>query len=131
MGGSEMIQVTGFHVPEHCRVRNGVLGSDVSYGNNGLFIFRLKQNGQKVHVICSDGMGWEHVSVSMESRCPTWQEMCEIKDTFWGPEDCVVQYHPPKSQYVNNHPHCLHLWRKVGGDFERPPSFMVGKKETA
>lgn len=41
-------------------------------------------------------------------------------------EECVVQYHPPKSEYVNFHPYCLHLWRKVGENFETPPKHFVG-----
>ena len=39
---------------------------------------------------------WEHVSVSLPDRCPTWEEMCFIKDLFWNSDECVVQYHPPK-----------------------------------
>jgi hypothetical protein len=37
--------------------------------------------------------------------------MCQIKDLFFEPEDCVVQFHPAKSQYRNFHPGCLHLWK--------------------
>jgi hypothetical protein len=65
---------------------------------------------------------WEHVSVSVpgNARCPTWEEMCFIKDTFWNDEDCVVQFHPPKSQYVNVHPYVLHLWRHKHINFLTP-----------
>lgn len=76
-------------------------------------------------VIWSNGMGWEHVSVSYRKRCPTWEEMCEIKSMFWNPEEVVVQYHPRESEYVNRHPFCLHLWRKCGEDFETPPMICV------
>lgn len=69
---------------------------------------------------------WEHVSVSLPSRCPTWDEMCWIKEQFWGDEDLVVQYHPPRSQYVSNHSFCLHLWRPVGAAVPAPPAWMVG-----
>lgn len=37
--------------------------------------------------------------------------MCFIKDLFWGEEEVVMQLHPAKSQYVNQHDYCLHLWR--------------------
>lgn len=114
-----------FHVPEKCRVTTGRFASDASYGNNGFFLVMLK-HAQTVRVICSDEFGWEHVSVSRQDRCPTWDEMCQVKDLFWDEEDCVVQYHPPKSEYVSNHPYCLHLWRPVGVDLPRPPAFMVG-----
>lgn len=55
-------------------------------------------------------------------------EMCKVKDLFWGEEDCVVQFHPPKSVYVNNHEFVLHLWRKIGSQFETPPGILVGIK---
>lgn len=75
------------------------------------------------------GVMWDHVSVSLPSRCPTWEEMCRVKELFWGQEECVVQYHPPKSDYVSNHRFCLHLWRWVGGEMPRPPSIFVGTKD--
>jgi hypothetical protein len=55
--------------------------------------------------------------------------MCEVKNIFWDPEDCVVQFHPPESQYVNYHPFTLHLWRKVGSGFETPPGYMIGPRD--
>lgn len=79
-------------------------------------------------VVWSFGGGWEHVSVSFAHRCPTWEEMCEVKDMFWPPEDCVVQYHPPKERLVNQHPYCLHLWRPIKQAMPMPPSIFVGVK---
>lgn len=114
-----------FHVPEKCRVRTGPMGSDESFGNNGAFIFKVA-HGQTLRAIVSEGMGWEHVSVSRTDRCPTWPEMCQVKDLFWDEDDCVVQYHPSKSAYVNNHPYCLHLWRPIGIELPRPESIFVG-----
>lgn len=60
---------------------------------------------------------------------PTWAEMCILKDLFWEREDLVVQFHPPESEYVNNHPSVLHLWRPVGEQLPAPPSILVGFKE--
>lgn len=117
-----------FQVPNQHRVRSGPMGSDDSIGNCGAFTIKLK-HAQIVFVIASDALGWEHVSVSRKDRMPTWDEMCQVKDLFWGEDDCVVQYHPPRSEYVNNHSYCLHLWRKIGHQFEMPPSMMVGFKE--
>lgn len=111
-----------FKVPNKSRVRSGPMGSSDDAGNNGMFVITLK-HGQKVKVIASDGFGWEHVSVSRNDRTPTWDEMCQIKDMFWDKSDCVVQYHPPESSYVNIHSHCLHLWRTDG--IPTPPTFMV------
>lgn len=69
--------------------------------------------------------GWEHVSVSTRKRTPNWQEMCFAKKLFWAPEECVVQFHPPQSQYVNNMTNCLHLWRHRTEAFPMPPQILV------
>jgi hypothetical protein len=121
-----------FHVPDKFRVLMGPLASTVADGNNGCFLFideRQRQFNKQhsvLRAIASDGDGWEHVSVSWPHRTPTWEEMCEVKALFWDKEDCVVQYHPPESDYVNCHPFTLHLWRQVGAEFPRPPTYMVG-----
>lgn len=120
-----------FKVPEKLRVKHGPMASDSSLGNNGAFIVKSLKFRFPLSVIASDGYGWEHVSVSTPIHAPSWDEMCAVKSLFWDDEDCVVQFHPPKSEYVNQHPFCLHLWRKVGAEFETPPSILVGYKEVA
>lgn len=106
------------------------LASDSTYGNNGAFAL-AHPGGATLLVIASDGEGWEHVSVSVygKARCPTWEEMCWVKDQFWGEEELVVQYHPPRSDYVNNHPFTLHLWKPIGVEIPAPPAWMVGVKK--
>jgi len=84
-----------------------------------------KKLPRTIHAIASCEMGWEHVSVSVFDRCPTWQEMCFIKDMFWDDDDCVMQLHPPKADWVNNHPFTLHLWRPIGVEIPRPLQVMV------
>jgi hypothetical protein len=141
-----------FHVPEQYRFSKAAhpMTSDVSFGNNGVFLIPLKRppgmmydpSFSKIKIIASDEL-WEHVSASYPMitnsyrrtpssaylhRCPTWEEMCQVKALFWDPEDCVVQFHPPASQYINCHPFTLHLWRKVGSEFETPPGFMIGPR---
>lgn len=99
----------------------------VSNGNDGIAAY-LNHPGYKpkqVAIIASWGGGWEHVSVSLKNRCPTWDEMCIIKDIFWKDDEVVVQFHPKKSEYVNIHPYCLHMWRKIGSEFETPPKIFV------
>ena len=122
-----------FKVPNQYRIKSGALASTDDEGNNGAFLIRSLKIKVVLAAIASDQMGWEHVSVSLPSRCPTWEEMCFVKNLFWDEEDFAVQMHPPKSDYVNCHPYCLHLWRKAGtNDFcERPPSVMVGYKQSA
>lgn len=71
--------------------------------------------------------GWEHVSVTVKSkRCPTWEEMCWVKNLFWGEDEAVMQLHPRASEYVNEHPYCLHLWRPLNAWIPEPPSILVG-----
>lgn len=121
-----------FKVPEEYRIRNGPLSSDSSIGNNGAF--RIPLSGRTVaHVIASDGEGWEHVSVhcvvdNKTVKTPTWAQMCKIKDIFWSEDACVIQYHPSKSEYVNNHKHTLHLWRPINQKIPIPDSMLVGIK---
>ena len=113
-----------FHVPESYRLRTGQMGTDQSYGNNGVFAFTIK--GVRLVCVVSDGLNWEHVSVEvMANRTPTWIEMCMVKNLFWDEEDCVVQFHPPKSEYVNCHPFVLHLWRKTNQNMETPLKSLV------
>jgi len=115
-------------VPEQYRlVHHDILGSDASYGNNGCFIVSFR--GREMTVIASDGEGWEHVSVSLNNRNPNWEEMSYIKSLFWDDEECVIQYHPPKSEYINMHPHCLHMWRPKDKEIPMPPSILVGIKK--
>lgn len=109
------------------------MASDDSYGNNGFFFIPYqKSNSLEYRVQASDGMGWEHCSISIALpgkqalRCPTWEEMCYIKDLFWDKEDCVIQYHPSKDQYVNRHPFVLHLWKPINQVIPIPDKSMIG-----
>jgi len=116
-----------FKVPERYRLRGGALDSDERAGNNGAFGID-GPSARKLMAIASDGMGWEHVSVSImgsKTRTPNWYEMEFVKKLFWEDEDWVIEYHPAKSSYKNYHPGCLHLWRPVSGDIPTPPEWMV------
>jgi hypothetical protein len=123
------------HVPEAHRITTGrYTGSSPALGNNGAFRLPPIRGGRQLFIIASDGAGWEHVSVHVldgkKMHTPTWSEMCHVKDLFWDREDLVIQYHPPESQYVNNHPHTLHLWRPTEQEIPAPPSYLVGIKQT-
>lgn len=114
--------------PEKYRMNYGPFASTAADGNNGGFVipFPLGSDpNNKLAVIASDGMGWEHVSVSAKERVPSWDEMCHVKNLFWDEEDCVIQFHPPKSEYVNIHSFVLHLWRPAGRNIETPPRVLV------
>lgn len=97
-------------------------------GDSGGGCFKVFVNGRSFFCIASTGGGWDHVSIHPKNqrRCPSWDEMCTIKDMFFAPEEAVVQYHPPKSKYVNNHPYVLHLWRpNTGAEIPMPPVAFV------
>lgn len=98
--------------------------SGASYG-----FFRVPLRGAVLAVMSSgshNGSEWEHVSVSTQSRCPTWEELCIIKDMFWGEDETVIQFHPKKSNYVNVHKYCLHLWKNTRYEHTLPPEIFVG-----
>lgn len=78
-------------------------------------------------MFCADAEGWDHVSVSTggSKYPPTWDDMCYIKDLFFEESECVVQFHPAKSDHINIHKRCLHLWRKVDDVFPMPPREFV------
>src|SRR5262245_53371563 len=113
-----------FNVPNENHIKVSVLGASEEIGSNSAFL--IPYQSFTLRVIASDGMGWEHVSVSLPNRCPNWREMCFIKDLFWDVEDVVIQYHPAKSEYVNVHDNCLHLWRPVEVRIPIPPKELVG-----
>lgn len=108
---------------ENFRISKGAMASDRIIGNNGAFLIPFKDI--ELMVIISDGEGWDHVSVSTENRCPTWDEMHYVKNLFFKPEETVIQYHPPESKYINYCHNCLHMWRKQHHIYELPPTCMV------
>ncbi len=125
-----------FHVPEKYRTKGTThLGCHHVKGDQfGMFVIPAisKYRPLPLRILASNGVGespqWEHVSISTPVRCPTWDEMCLVKSLFWDDEDCVLQFHPPQSEYVNNAKNCLHLWRPVGFEIPMPPSDYIGDK---
>lgn len=118
------------------RIRTGPIGSDDSIGNHGAFVIP-RDHSTRLFIVASDGdeCGWEHVSVhvkyetsrrEIKMRTPTWEEMCFVKNLFFDLEDAVMQLHPPESEWIDNHPHCLHLWRPEFAEIPRPDSILVG-----
>lgn len=78
-------------------------------------------------VIASVGEGWDHVSVSVagQKRCPTWEEMDQIKRLFFRPHEVVMQIHPAEIDHVSIHPYVLHLWRPHHAKIPLPPKVMI------
>jgi len=119
---------------EDCRVAGAMHVID------GMFkIPHAKIRDYSYFVCVSTGLDWDHISVSLYMtknkkqfsvlRCPTWEEMCFIKNLFFEDEETVVQYHPAASEYVNCHAYCLHLWRPQKATLPIPDKIMVGPVE--
>jgi hypothetical protein len=70
--------------------------------------------------------GWEHASCGTNTKTPSWDIMCRIKDIFWRKDECCVQYHPKEEDYVTMHEFTLHIWKQVDKEFPTPPVLMVG-----
>lgn len=91
--------------------------------------FYDKKSRCNLNFIMSWGAGFEHCSVSMPTRCPSWEQMCAIKDVFWNDDEVCMQLHPAKKDYVNNHPYCLHIWKPINEKIPLPPTSIVGLKD--
>lgn len=81
-------------------------------------------------LICSgeshpDGRRWLHCSLTGPDRVPTWAEQVATKEAFCGAESCAVMVIPPRSEYVNHDPRCLHWW--VCADGRPLPDFTLGR----
>lgn len=81
-----------------------------------------------LNFIMSWGAGFEHCSVSLPNRCPSWEQMCVMKELFWEDDEVCMQLHPAKKDYINNMKYCLHIWRPINEKIPTPPSIMVGLK---
>lgn len=91
---------------------------------------RIKDYFYNLH-FSSDGE-WEHLSISIRKvvsrtkrisalvqRTPTWAEMCFLKDAFWRPDQCVIQYVEPSDEFT------LHLWRPTTQVIPQPPKITL------
>ena len=63
-----------------------------------------------------DGRAWVHFSMARADRLPTWEELVEGKEAFLGRESKAIMVLAPRSQWVNIHPNCLHLFVCLDGD---------------
>ena len=92
-------------------------------------IFTLfNPRGEQLRIIATVGEGWDHISVSLKNRCPTWEELEDVKRRFFHDHETAMQLHVPPADHINNSPYCLHLWRPLDVEIPRPPGWMVGLK---
>lgn len=95
-------------------------------GMTGIFRIRAKRFNSELYVFSSQSLGWDHLSISKipkgrKQKLPSWEEMCYIKDLFFDYEERVIQYHPKRSEYINDNPNVLHLWKIQSKEFPSPP----------
>jgi len=118
--------VISLHTPSidkhRIRLSNEWPGDDTC----GAFSIPSHIDRQPMVVIASAEFGWDHVSISRKTRCPTWSEMEQIKRMFFLDTDVVMQLHVGAADHINIHPYCLHLWRPTGGqEIPMPPKELV------
>ena len=88
-------------------------------------VYQIPYAGVTLRVICGCGEGWDHVSVSLPDRCPTWDEMNWVKNLFFEPDETAIQFHPPHNEYINVCKTVLHMWRSWNQKIELPPQWML------
>lgn len=122
---------------DNYRITHPVCGNAPKGATYGMFSIPIPKKKQTVAIIiANDGTegGWEHVSCHVRiaqgtrppiMRVPSYDELCWLKDLFWESHECAMQFHVPKTDHINRHQHCLHLWRRAGANCELPPTIMV------
>lgn len=91
-------------------------------------VFVVPFENVELRVIASSDKNWDHVSVSLETRCPTWSEMEAVRKLFSKSHEVWFQLGMPESDHISFHPFCLHWWRHHFRELKLPPAEMVGPK---
>lgn len=63
-----------------------------------------------------DGREWLHLSISHPDRLPTYKDMTYMKRHWAGDDKKCIQVFPARTEHVNFHPNCLHLFCCLDGD---------------
>lgn len=123
----EIKQTSGIVIKKEGKDGFGGTVFPIEYKNGKVKI--VKDIDKALHFMFSWGCGFEHLSVSTPIQCPTWEQMCKMKDIFWRDDEVCMQLHPKKEDYVNCMQYCLHIWRPIDKEIPMPPSIMVGFRE--
>lgn len=135
-----MKKVFGQRVEQYRTTKGPMASTLAREGRNGAFtlpasLLARTDTTYAMSIVISDASSWpehlgpvkwEHVSAAWPDRCPSWSEMCRVKSLFFNVGEIVVQFHPAEREYVNCHPHCLHLWRPLDVLMITPPAEAVG-----
>lgn len=63
--------------------------------------------------------GW-HLSISHHRELPRWEEVREARYTFIPSDVTMAMILPPKTEYVNIHEYCFHLFQIESEDKIKP-----------
>lgn len=99
-------------------IRN-IIGFELIQQKIDGFMYRSKSRGLVVIQSMGqelDGKIWMHTSYSRKSRTPTYQDTVFIKENFISGDVKAIMIFPKKSEHVNIHPYCLHLWSCENND---------------
>jgi len=81
----------------------------------GRIWFRKLGKHNFLSVLASVDGGWLHVSIAHNARYPTWDEILSVRSWGFPEETEVVMVLARKSEYVNLHQNCFHLWESACG----------------
>ena len=70
---------------------------------------RQYETSTGLSVLITKDFGLEHMSVSHQSRYPTWDELKHLRYKLLPDAKTFAILFPPAAQYVNVHPNCFHL----------------------
>ncbi len=94
---------------------------------NNNFLVPLNNNKEAFVVASENFMGWNHVSAHVTEstgealkRTPSNEEMQFLRNLFFRENDVVLEFHPAKKDYVNNHSYVLHMWESTDDKFVYP-----------
>lgn len=98
-------------------------------GQEGVYYWRFNGTQFAVIITKDDGVNW-HMSISHPNRYPTYEELKEARYKFCPDEVEMAQIFPPKSEFVNVHPNCFHLWQipKINTESEETSQEENSKK---
>lgn len=60
-------------------------------------------------IVAKEDNCW-HLSISKKDKLPSYQNLKDARYKFLPNDVVMAQIFPPKSEFVNVHPYCLHLW---------------------
>ena len=58
---------------------------------------------------------WLHASISHPLRCPSYEELLDVRRRIFRPDEVVLQVFPPSDEHFSLHPYTLHLWATFDG----------------